>query len=166
MKTDQSLLLDNPEIALEIAPVRASRYIGTIQVANRPHGMEVRYMGKPASGVTVRVLTENGWEKKFVTDRRGQIWIIPPQGEKWETYIYVAEYLDQEKNEFHQATLPMLIDPPWPEWRSWHGVLIFWSLSGLLFLAILIIVGFIIKRRQKRLLMMKFDNGKVKRSTL
>lgn len=162
MKTGQSLFVDAPQIALEIAPTRASSYIGSIQVANRSYGMEVLYRGEPASGAKVRVITENGWEKKFITDKRGQFQVFPPQGVRWETYIYVAEYLDNEKHEFHQATLPMLIDPPWPEWRSWHGVLIFWSLSGLLFLVILIIAGVLVKKRQKKLLMVKFSEGKVK----
>ncbi len=166
MKTNQSLFVDTPEIALEIAPLRASRYIGSIQVANRSYDMEVLYRGKPVSGANIRVITENGWEKKFITDTRGQFRITPPQVQKWETYIFVAEYLDKEKHEFHQATLPMLIDPPWPEWRSWHGVLIFWSLAALFFLVVLITTGVLIRNRKKKLLMVKFSNGKIKKDSL
>ncbi len=161
MDTDQTLFLNTPEIALEIAPSRASQYIGTIQIANRSYGMEVIYRGEPVANAQVTVLTENGWKKSLVTDENGRFKIIPPEGQGWETYLYVAAYLDRDRNEYHIATLPMLIDPPWPEWRSWHGVLIFWSIASLVFLLVLIAVSYFIKSRRKKALFACFKNRKI-----
>lgn len=163
MESDQTLFMNIPEVALEIAPLQASRYIGTIQIANRPYGMEVLYRGKPVNRAEVMVLTENGWRKSLFTDEKGRFTIILPEGQRWETYLYAAAYLDVDRNEYHIATLPMLIDPPWPEWSSWHGVLIFRSIAGLVFLLIMIAVFHFINVRRKKALLECFKNRKIEK---
>ena len=161
MKTDQSLALNISEIALEIVPSRASRYIGTIQVGLRNYDMTVLFRGEPLSGATVTVFTEHGWQKSLITNKRGHFEIMPLEGRgvgrDWEVYLYVVSHYDRETGEHYVATLPMLVDPPWPEWRSWHGALIFWTIGGVGFLLIVVIVTCFVNLRQSRAVLRRFE---------
>ncbi|MDY6974539.1 MAG: hypothetical protein SV775_19850, partial [Thermodesulfobacteriota bacterium] len=166
-RNENELFLRVPAIALEIGPLKSSRYIGTIQISHREYRMKVLYRNQPLAETAVKIFTERGWQKTIFTDSQGEFVVSHPEsrGEKrnWEKYLYVATLHDHSKRAYHVATLPMIVDPPWPEWRSWQGVFIFWSIAGCAFAAIAAACIAYLKRRKSKMVMVIFDQGKIKR---
>ncbi len=167
IRNEQESFFNLPEIALEIGPLKVSRYIGTIQISHREYKMKVLYRNQPLANAEVKIFTERGWQKTIFTDSRGNFIVSHPEsrGEKrnWEKYLYVVDFHDRLKREYHIATLPMIVDPPWPEWRSWQGVLIFWSIAGCAFIVIAAACTAYRKWIRSKRVMVIFDQGKIKR---
>ena len=152
-----------PAMPLEIGPVRAGRYSGIIQISHRPYEMAVYYRGQPLADAEVVMLTERGWHKSVRTDAKGCFVAVPHEsrgtGRDWETYLYVVRHHDRQRNEYHCATIPMLVDPPWPEWSYYMTSFVLWSFAGTAFAALLTGVLIVRYRRRQRLRMARFKTS-------
>jgi hypothetical protein len=152
---EQNTFFHSPRMPLEIGPVRAGRYSGIIQVAHRPCEMAVYYRGHPLAGAEVTILTERGWRKTVRTDANGRFMAVPHEtrGDKrnWETFLYVARHHDRQRGEYHCASMPMLVDPPWPEWTHCMPNFVLWSFAGTAFAVLLVAVLVWRRRRRSRL---------------
>jgi len=142
------------DMPLEIGPVQASRYSGIIQIAHRPHAMAVSYRGEPLADAEVTVLTERGWQTRLTTGSGGRFEIVPVASRgadrNCELYLYIVSHHDRQRGEYHIATIPMIVDPPWPEWSHYTTTFITWGLAGTLFSALLAF-GLIQRRRRRNL---------------
>lgn len=140
------------EMPLEIGPVQASRYNGIIQIAHRPHTMAVFYRGRPLAAAEVTVYTERGWQQTLITDAEGHIEVVPSESRgierNCEYYLYVVRHHDRQRGEYHCISMPMIVDPPWPEWSHCTSTVLVWTLGGTLFAALLAVL--LIGRRQRR----------------
>jgi uncharacterized protein YjiS (DUF1127 family) len=152
---EQNVFFHSPRMPLEIGPVRAGRYSGIIQIAHRPCEMAVYYRGRPLAGAEVTILTERGWRKTVRSDANGRFVAVPHEtrGAKrnWESYLYVVEHHDRRRGEYHCASMPMLVDPPWPEWTHCMTSFVLWSIAGTAFAVLLVAVLVWRRRRRSRL---------------
>lgn len=163
--TPRMPVMDKPDIALEITPLRASRYIGIIQISHRDYDMKVTYRGEPLANSKINVFTERGWHKVLRTSSDGTFAVNLPEtrgvSRNWEKYLYVAEHLDKKSGTLNIATLQMVVDPPWPEWRSYSDALIFWAITGTGIFVLIMGLCFFISARRNNAFMARFENHKV-----
>jgi|LGVE01.1.fsa_nt_gb hypothetical protein len=151
---EREVFFGGDAMPLEIGPVQASRYSGIIQIAHRPHIMVVYYRGEPLADAEVTVLTERGWQTRATTGNGGRFEIVPVASRgadrNCELYLYIVRHHDRQRGEYHIATIPMIVDPPWPEWSHYTTTFITWGLAGALFAALLAF-GLIQRRRRRNL---------------
>jgi len=149
---EREVFFSAEDMPLEIGPVQASRYSGIIQIAHRPQAMAVFYRGKPLADAEVTVLTERGWQTRLTTGNDGRFEIVPMASRgadrNCELYLYIVRYHDRQRGEYHIATIPMIVDPPWPEWSHYTTTFITWGFAGALFAALLAF-GLIQRRRRR-----------------
>lgn len=152
--------MHTPDMPLEIGPVRAGRYSGIIQISHRPYEMAVFYRGRPLADAEVVILTERGWHRSVRTDAQGRFVAVPQEsrgaGRNWETYLYLVRHHDRQRGEYHMATMPMLVDPPWPEWSYYTTSFMLWSCAGTAFAALLAGVLIVRHRRRQKLRLAHF----------
>ena len=150
-----------PGIPLEIGTVQAGRYSGIIQISHRPSEMAVYYRGQPLADAEVTILTERGWHKSVRTNAQGLFVAVPHESRgterNWETYLYVVRHHDRQRSEYHCATIPMLVDPPWPEWSYYMTSFVLWSFAGTAFAMCLAGVLIMRYRRRNKLRMARFE---------
>lgn len=161
---EKNTFFHSPLMPLEIGPVRAGRYSGIIQISHRPYEMAVFYRGKPLAGAEVTILTERGWSKTVQTDQKGRFMAVPleSRGEKrnWESYLYTVRHHDRQRGEYHVASMPMIVDPPWPEWTHCLTSFVLWSFAGTTFAAFLAATLIMRSRRRNRLRLARFEAAK------
>jgi hypothetical protein len=149
---EKNVFFPADNMPLEIGPVESGRYSGIIQIAHRPHAMAVFYRGEPLADAEVTVLTERGWQTRFITGSDGRFEIVPVASRgadrNCELYLYIVRHHDRQRGEYHIATIPMIVDPPWPEWSHYTTTFITWGLAGPLFAALLAF-GLIQRRRRR-----------------
>lgn len=152
-----------PDMPLEIGPVRAGRFSGIIQISHRSYDMAVFYRGRPLPGAEVVILTERGWHRSVRTDARGRFVAVPQEsrgaGRNWETYLYLVRHHDRQRGEYHMATMPMLVDPPWPEWSYYTTSFTLWSFAGTAFAALLAGILIARHRRRQKLRLARFETA-------
>ena len=160
---ERQTFMQVPAIPLEIGPVRAGRYSGIIQISHRPYEMAVYYRGQPLADAEVVMLTDRGWHKSVRTNAQGQFVAVPHESHDterdWETYLYVVRYHDRQRNEYHCATIPMLVDSPWPEWSYYMTSFVLWSFVGTAFAVLLTGVLIVRYRRRQNLRMARFNTA-------
>ncbi len=157
---ERQVFIHAEDMPLEIGPIQSSRYSGTIQIAHRPHTMAVFYRSQPLAGAEVTIFTERGWQKTLLTDDEGRFVVVPTESRSAERncehYLYVVQYHDRQRGEYHCASMPMIIDPPWPEWSHYNSTFTIWILVGTLFAALLALLLISRQRRRKQARLARF----------
>lgn len=157
---ERDIFFRSDTMPLEIGPVQASRYSGITQIAHRPYTMAVFYRGQPLAGAEVTIFTERGWQKTLNTDANGLFVVTPVESRgaqrNCEHYLYVVRHLDRHRGEYHLASMPMIVDPPWPEWSNYTSTFIVWTLVGTLFAALLALALILRSRRRRRSRLARF----------
>jgi hypothetical protein len=158
---EQNTFFHSPRMPLEIGPVQAGRYSGIIQIAHRPSEMAVFYRGQPLAGAEVTDLTERGWRKTVRTDAAGRFVAVPHESRgakhNWEICLYTVRHLDRQRGEYHCASMPMIVDPPWPEWTHCITSFVLWAFAGTAFAAAFIALLVARRRRRQRLQLARFE---------
>ena len=115
--------------------------------------MMVTYKGKPLPGCKITILTENKWQKQLETDKNGKFTSVPLEGRNkeysFEKYLYIAEH--PHNKTIHVATLQMIVDPPWPEYRSYEGILLSWGINITGIIILIALIRFFIKYRRDKI---------------
>ena len=165
-----AFFFNDPGMVLEIGSARSPalyRMGGGFQRPFETYDMEVRYRGRPLSGMTVTVFAEgSGWQRSYQTDGSGRFSVTPfddRSGERhYEKLLYVVKVEDKEQHALHVATLPMFIFRNRPEWTSHIWGFSIWGGLGLVGTLLVLGGNMLRHRRQQRHVLIRFDQCRVK----